>query len=69
MKRIKGVRKTTHKLILSATKDYYGQYDKSIKRVASYLCGEKIDLSLEELSDTRKIRNNLLDEIYCKNLI
>ena len=69
MKRIKGVRKTTHKLILSAVKDYYGQYDESIKKVASYIFGERIELNEEEKHDAWAIKTNLLDETYCNNLV
>ena len=68
MKRLKGTRRKAHKLILQAVKDYYGQYDRSIKIVAQYLCGKSIKLSEKEKSDVWAISENLKDEVYIANL-
>lgn len=67
MKRVKGVRKTIHKLLVKATSDYYG--NETNKNVMQYICGENIELSETEKADARKIKNNLLDSIYTKNLL
>lgn len=67
MKRIKGVRKNTHKLIIKAVADYY--FNGTNLKVSKYLEGEKIILTDEEKSDVWAIRVNLEDELYRSNLI
>ena len=66
MKRIKGVRKATHKLIILAVKDYYTEHNWN---VVKYINGEKIEITETEKADARKIKNNLLDNIYTENLL
>jgi hypothetical protein len=66
MKRIKGVRKTTHKLIMKATQDYYMR-DTNLN-VAKYLFGERIELDNQQKHDVFCIRANLTDQIYLKEL-
>ena len=66
MKRISGVRKTIHNLIMKAVKDYY--FNSVNHNVAKYLMGNKINLSEEEKSDAWAIKTNLEDKIYTDNL-
>ena len=67
MKRIKGVRKTTHKLLVKATQDYY--LKGTNHNVIKYLEGDNINLSEEEKSDAWAIKTNLEDKIYIDNLL
>lgn len=67
MRRIKGVRKDFHKLVMKATQDYYGYTTN--KNVMEYIEGKKVNLTEEEKSDVWKIRNNIGDKIYTENLL
>lgn len=66
MKRIKGVRKATHKLVMKAVSDYY--FFETNHNVAKYLFGEKVELDDQEKHDVFCIRANLEDIVYVQNL-
>ena len=66
MKRISGVRKTTHKLLLKATRDYFnGQFNPNIIK---HIVGEKVMLTEEEKSDAWAIKTNIEDLVYRNSL-
>ena len=67
MKRISGIRKTKHKLVLKAVKDYY--FNSVNHKVAQSIMGEKVELNEQEKSDVWAIKTNLEDLVYCQNLL
>lgn len=66
IKRIKGVRKSSHNLVLKVAKDYYNS--KLNTDIVKFIFGEKISLTNEEKSDIFKIKCNLEDKVYVGSL-
>jgi hypothetical protein len=62
VKRIKGVRKTTHRLAMKVVADYYG--GSTNQKVLRSIEGERVDLNEEEKSDAWAIKQNMTDKTY-----
>lgn len=69
MKRVKGIKRATHKLVSSAVRDYFGQYDLSQEKITMAVEGLKVDLTQEQKSDVWAIKTNLEDLIYKNELL
>jgi hypothetical protein len=67
MKRIKGIRKTIHKLAMKAVADYYGGLTN--QNVLRSVEGDRVELTNEEKSDVWAIKTNMLDKTYTDNLL
>jgi hypothetical protein len=67
MKRNPGTRKTSHKLIVKAVRDYFGVSSDSEQKMVDVLEGKKMILTKEEESDVWAIKVNLTDKIYCSS--
>ena len=65
MKRISGIRKIKHKLLVRVVRDYFGQ--STNYNIIKSLLGFKIDLTEREKSDKWAIEQNLLDKTYLES--
>jgi hypothetical protein len=65
MKRIKGVRKTTHKLLVKVVGDYFG--GTADPEIIKSILGFKTNLTEEQKSDKWCIQQNLTDNTYLKS--
>jgi hypothetical protein len=62
MKRISGIRKTTHKLLVKVVGDYFG--GTADPEIIKSILGFKTELTEEQKADKWCIQQNLNDETY-----
>ena len=67
MKRIKGVRKSTHKLLVRVVGDYFG--GAADPEIVKSILGFNNDLTGEQKADKWCIEQNLTDETYCNSFL
>lgn len=65
MKRISGVRKTTHKLLVKVVGDYFG--GTANPEIVKSILGFKTDLTEEQKADKWCIQQNLTDNLYLQS--
>jgi hypothetical protein len=67
MKRIKGIRKTAHKLLVKVVGDYFG--GTADPEIVKSILGFKTDLTEEQKADKWCIQQNLTDTTYANSFL